>query len=68
MQAAVRHKPLRVSPGGGQERCTPSRLAVIANYKITVKHEGKIHELEVKQDEYILEAALDKGINLPHGE
>lgn len=35
-------------------------------YTVTIKHQGKTHELEVAEDQKILDAAEDKGIDLPN--
>lgn len=35
-------------------------------HKVTIKHGGETHELDVPSGTSILEAALDKGIDLPH--
>lgn len=41
-------------------------LNAIKRHKVTIQHEGKDRILEVAENESILEACLDAGIELPH--
>lgn len=36
-------------------------------YKVELQHEGKTFNIDVPAGESILSAALDKGLQLPHG-
>ena len=47
-------------------RSFPSQLMMAKSHKVTVQHDGKDTVLEVREDESILEAALDAGIDMPH--
>jgi ferredoxin len=39
---------------------------VARTHTVVIEHAGKTHELSVRDGTSILEAALDKGIDLPH--
>ncbi len=36
------------------------------NHEVTIEFEGKTHELDVDGEEYILDAGLDAGLDLPY--
>jgi hypothetical protein len=48
-------------PALQSKRPTVRVAAVATKYKVTIEHEGKSHELEVKNGDTILQVALDKG-------
>ena len=52
------------SPYTGRNSAT--RLFARATYKVTVQHDGKDIVIDVREDESILSAAIDAGIDLPH--
>lgn len=47
-------------------RKATTRLFARATYKVTVQHDGKDIVIDVREDESILSAAIDAGIDLPH--
>ncbi|CAI5527075.1 unnamed protein product [Closterium sp. Naga37s-1] len=42
------------------------RRLVVHAHKVEVEHQGKTHILEIPEDETILSAAIDAGLDLPH--
>jgi hypothetical protein len=55
--AAHRRAPLRPSP----------RAVAATAFRVELVHEGKTTVIEVPEGETILDVALDKGLDLPHG-
>lgn len=43
-----------------------SRMLAAAKHKVTIQHDGKETVLEVREDESVLNAALDAGIDMPY--
>eukprot|EP00955_Chlamydomonas_euryale_P065126 359159-Chlamydomonas_euryale.AAC.11 len=76
--AAARGAASSSSAGVGAGAALPRRPAVAAGplrrsvtaaaHKVELTHEGKTTVLEVPDGENILTAALDQGLDLPHGE
>jgi ferredoxin len=41
-------------------------VPAVTAYKVQLQHSGGVSELEVEDGEYILQVALDQGIEVPH--
>ncbi|CAI5970781.1 unnamed protein product [Closterium sp. NIES-64] len=59
LSGPIRSNALSASNGG-------RRRFVVHAHKVEVEHQGKTHILEIPEDETILSAAIDAGLDLPH--
>ncbi|CAI7786453.1 unnamed protein product [Closterium sp. NIES-54] len=59
LSGPIRSNSLSASNGG-------RRRFIVHAHKVEVEHQGKTHVLEIPEDETILSAAIDAGLDLPH--
>jgi len=54
------------APRKAHSRACSTYLHGVAKYDVTIKHEGRNRKVQVTEDQSILEAGLDAGLDLPH--
>ncbi|GJP34048.1 hypothetical protein CLOM_g18520 [Closterium sp. NIES-68] len=59
LSGPIRSNAFSASHGG-------KRRFVVHAHKVEIEHQGSTHVLEIPEDETILSAAIDAGLDLPH--